>query len=402
MATETVKAAVLHGPRDLRIVSSSCASPHDSRQEEEDTNRGSPAQEERQIAAPGADELQVAVKATGICGSDQHYYNHYRNGDILVREPMALGHESAGVVVAVGSNSQDAFKVGDRVALEVGLPCGQCKLCSQGRYNICKGMSFRSSAKSFPHFQGTLQERINHPAKWCHKLPDNVSLDEGSLLEPLSVAIHAVRRARQVKGSRTLVIGAGAVGLLVAAMLRVEEASSITIADIEGSRVTFATDNNFADAGVVVPRKRPASDSAVDKLSLAQETAALFMEQNGGEQYDIIFECTGVEACLQASIYSATAGGAVMLIGMGTPVQTLPISAAALREVDLIGVFRYADTYPYGLSVLADRGSGRLPDVGKLVSHRFDGFDKVTDAFAAAGKPVGDDGKLVLKVMIGF
>lgn len=112
--------------------------------------------------------MQVAVEATGLCGSDLHYFNHYRNGDILVQEPLTLGHESSGTVRAVGSQVTD-LQVGDKVALEVGLPCMQCDLCREGRYNICKALRFRSSAKSFPHFQGTLQERINHPAKFCHK-----------------------------------------------------------------------------------------------------------------------------------------------------------------------------------------------------------------------------------------
>jgi L-iditol 2-dehydrogenase len=112
--------------------------------------------------------VQVAVKATGLCGSDLHYFNHYRNGDILVREPITLGHESAGVVTAVGSGVT-SLKVGDHVALEVGQPCEQCSLCREGRYNICTQMKFRSSAKAFPHAQGTLQEQITHPAKWCHK-----------------------------------------------------------------------------------------------------------------------------------------------------------------------------------------------------------------------------------------
>jgi len=127
------------------------------------------SQEQRTISPPGPAELQIAVQSTGICGSDQHYYNHYRNGDIMVREPMSLGHESSGIISAIGSAvSEEQFKIGDRVALEVGLPCGECKVCKEGRYNICSKMNFRSSAKSFPHFQGTLQERINHPAKWCH------------------------------------------------------------------------------------------------------------------------------------------------------------------------------------------------------------------------------------------
>ena len=117
---------------------------------------------------PGPTELQIQIKATTLCGSDLHYYEHYRNGDIQVREPLSLGHESAGVVHAVGSQVEN-FRVGDRVALEVGLPCGECERCREGRYNICPAMRFRSSAKAFPHAQGTLQDTINHPAAWCHK-----------------------------------------------------------------------------------------------------------------------------------------------------------------------------------------------------------------------------------------
>ena len=109
------------------------------------------------------------MQSTGLCGSDLHYFGHFRNGDILVREPLTLGHESAGTVVAVGSGVGADLKAGDRVALEVGLPCETCELCAEGRYNICAQMKFRSSAKAVPHAQGTLQERINHPAKWVYK-----------------------------------------------------------------------------------------------------------------------------------------------------------------------------------------------------------------------------------------
>lgn len=125
-------------------------------------------QDIREISPPGNNEVQVAVQSTGLCGSDLHYYNHYRNGDIIVREPLTLGHESSGTVVSVGSEVVHLVP-GDRVALEVGLPCDECEYCVRGRYNICRAMRFRSSAKANPHAQGTLQERINHPAKWCHK-----------------------------------------------------------------------------------------------------------------------------------------------------------------------------------------------------------------------------------------
>ncbi|KAG5999681.1 hypothetical protein E4U21_006432 [Claviceps maximensis] len=141
--TQSVRASVLHGAKDIRI-------------------------ESRELPAPASDEVQIAVQSTGLCGSDLHYFNHYRNGDIIVREPLTLGHESSGTVVAVGSAVTN-LAPGDRVALEVGLPCESCEYCAAGRYNICRGMKFRSSAKANPHAQGTLQERINHPGRWCHK-----------------------------------------------------------------------------------------------------------------------------------------------------------------------------------------------------------------------------------------
>lgn len=125
-------------------------------------------QEERTLEEPGVGELQIAVRSTGICGSDVSYYKKFANGDLCALEPLSLGHESSGVVVGIGLQVS-GFGLGDRVALEVGVPCDTCSICRKGRYNLCKKLRFRSSAKSYPHYQGTLQERINHPARWCHK-----------------------------------------------------------------------------------------------------------------------------------------------------------------------------------------------------------------------------------------
>ncbi|PSS27968.1 hypothetical protein M430DRAFT_92061 [Amorphotheca resinae ATCC 22711] len=366
-----VKASVLHGVKELKI-------------------------EHRQLGRPAPSEVQVAVQATGLCGSDLHYFNHYRNGDIIVREPLTLGHESSGVVTEVGSEVTN-LKVGDRVALEVGLPCLECELCKTGRYNICKSLRFRSSAKSFPHFQGTLQERINHPAVYCHKLPPNVSEELGAILEPLGVAIHASRRASLKPNSTVLIFGAGAVGLLCAAMCKVSGAKTVIIADIQADRVEFAVQNKFADAKIVVPMKR--FEAIEDKLNFAKEVAELVKEASDIGEVDAVFECTGVESCLQASIYSTRPGGRIMLIGMGSPIQTLPISAAALREVDLVGVFRYANTYDDAIKIVSS-GNPLLPDLSKLVTQRFKGFERIPDAFAMAGRVKDDEGKLVLKVLV--
>jgi L-iditol 2-dehydrogenase len=163
MAPSHVKASVLHGARDLRLASSPLLPSQPTH-----LHILTLSQEDRPLDPLGPHDVLVAVKTTGLCGSDLHYYSHFRNGDILVREPLTLGHESAGVVTAVGSEVS-TLRVGDRVALEVGQPCEKCSLCAAGRYNICPEMRFRSSAKAVPHAQGTLQEVIVHPEKWCHK-----------------------------------------------------------------------------------------------------------------------------------------------------------------------------------------------------------------------------------------
>ncbi len=140
---KTYTASVLHGAKDLRL-------------------------EQREIERPRSGEIQVEIRASGLCGSDLHYFTHYRNGDIHVQEPLTLGHESSGVVLDVGPDVE-LFHVGDRVALEVGISCGSCTRCHEGRYNLCRTMRFRSSGRGIPHCQGTLQQRINHPATLCYK-----------------------------------------------------------------------------------------------------------------------------------------------------------------------------------------------------------------------------------------
>jgi L-iditol 2-dehydrogenase len=275
------------------------------REWEDKTDTNHPSQEPRTVSPPAENEIQIAIHSTGLCGSDLHYYNHNRNGDILVKEPLTLGHESSGIITALGFSVQN-FKVGDRVALEVGIPCESCHRCEQGRYNICKEMRFRSSAKSFPHFQGTLQQRINHPAKWCHKLPEGMSMELGALLEPLSVAIHAYRRSLMQPGMTALVLGAGAVGLLAAAVAKTKGAKTVLIADIDAGRVDFAVKNGFAHKGFVVPMKR--GSTTEENLGIARETAdeiAKVTDDSGAaiREVDVVFECTGVPTCVQSAIY---------------------------------------------------------------------------------------------------
>lgn len=252
------------------------------------------------------------------------------------------------------------------------------------------------------------------------------------------MAIHAVNRARPEPGSTALVIGAGAVGLLTAAMARQSGCTSVTITDIDEGRVEYAVTNGFATHGFVTPLSRfsssnvssgvssgvstpdagimtPASNfSAASRFDNAKSLAAdiiaytnsgdAFVQDEDEEGVDMTFECTGKEACMQTSLYATKAGGKVVMVGMGTPTQTLPMSVAHLREVDILGIFRYANTYPTGIRLLcsqAKNGPGHsLPSLDKMVTHRFKGLDKAQDAFELATRTSDDNGNLVIKIVI--
>ncbi|KAI1445466.1 GroES-like protein [Annulohypoxylon stygium] len=378
MATSScceVKAQVLYGPKDLRLIY-------------------------RKLSPPSAGEVQVEIKATTLCGSDVHYYTYYRNGDIQVREPLSPGHEAAGIILAVGPGVE-GLEVGDKVALEVGVPCDECEDCHAGAYNICEKLRFRSSATKFPHYQGTLQERLNHPSKWVHKLPADMDLAYGALLEPLAVGIHAVNKAEAEPGNNCLIIGAGAVGLLCAIAAKAAGYKNIVMADIARNRLDFALENKFADATQSLEIRK--ETSIEHGLELVKQDAAALTVKNNGNMFHRVFECTGVESCVRTSIYATRAGGKVLLVGMGVPIQTLPLSAAALREVSLVGVWRYANCYPSGLQImdLVKQGT-TLPDIRKLITHRYKGLDSAIEAFGMASKTKDDDGGLVIKVVIEF
>ena len=162
-------------------------------------------------------------------------------------------------------------------------------------------MKFRSSGKSFPHFQGTLQERLNHPAKWCYRLPEEMPLDVGALLEPLGVALHAFRRSLMPEHATVLVFGAGAVGLLCAAVAKLRGAREVVIADIDAGRLDFAVDNGFAHRSYTVPMRR--GKDMDENLAIAKETAAEIGKVGDVGEVDVTFECTGVPSCVQAGIY---------------------------------------------------------------------------------------------------
>lgn len=335
-----------------------------------------------------------------------HYYVHGANGTFKIQDPLVLGHESCGIVTAlpepVPANCH--LKVGDRVALEVGISCRICKYCKDGRYNLCTSMRFCSSAKTHPHLDGTLCEVMNHPFDLVHKLPQGVSMTEAALAEPLSVVLHAVRRAKLAPASRVLVLGAGAVGLLAASLVKACGASTVVAVDIEQAKLDFAKQMGWADFTYTLPKgPRVSGAESLEAAKAAWETmrASEVIKGSGVEGledgFDAVFECTGVEVCMQMACYAAATGGKVMFVGMGTANMLLPASACLLREVDLHGVFRYANTYPEALALL---GSGKLGEVSKMVTHRYP-LDRAVEAFEAVKGGRDADGKPVIKVVVG-
>ncbi|KAI3330704.1 alcohol dehydrogenase [Ustulina deusta] len=371
--------------------------------------------ETRPLPPLAPDEVQVAIRSTTLCGSDLHYYSHFANGDILVREPLCLGHESAGEITSLGSQvptTHPSLKVGDTVALEVGVPCDNCDNCQHQRYNICPQLRFRSSGSKFPHYQGTLQERVNHPASWVHKISPTLDDETGALLEPLSVAVQAVRRVPEPPRDRSgtcLIFGAGAVGLLCSVAAQAAGYSKVIMADIDEGRLQFAQSNRYAVAIHIVRPRRGATIE--EKLDIAKDTAAEIASSVWGDgstigRVDATFECTGVESCIQASIYGTKPGGAIILVGLGVPNHVLPVSEMMKSEISLIPCWRYAHTYPRAIEIAVASVTGvavggvKLPDIRQLITHRFHGIDSLDDAMKTAGKTRDEKGMLVIKSVV--
>lgn len=256
-----------------------------------------------------------------------------------------------------------------------------------------------------------------------------------------------MNRAAPTPGSSVLVTGAGTVGLLTAAMALRAGCATVTITDIDQGRVDHAIQKGFATHGYVVPK--PSQDSTYGSAShsgtstpphgqvdmgvrtassllassiqgqlqyaksLANELLALtrlpveLQDEGEDEGVDVNFECTGKEICMHTGLYATRPGGKLVMVGMGTPIQTLPISVAHLKEIDILGIFRYANTYAAGIRLLcaatsssSPSGAGSFPSLDGMITHRFKGLEAAKQAFELASRTSDDDGNLVIKVVI--
>ncbi|KAI0097883.1 GroES-like protein [Nemania sp. FL0031] len=319
-------------------------------------------------------DVLVAVNYTGICGSDVHYWQHGAIGHFVVKDPMVLGHESAGTVVAAGS-AVATLKVGDRVALEPGYPCRRCAPCLSGHYNLCPDMRFAAT----PPYDGTLTGFWTAPADFCYKLPDSVSLQEGALIEPLAVAVHIVRQACVSPGQSVVVMGAGPVGLLCAAVARAFGATTVVSVDIVESKLRFAT--SFYSTHAYVSQRVSAEENAANIKKLAGLPAGA----------DAVIDASGAEPSIQTSLHTVRNGGTYVQGGMGRDNITFPIMALCLKEVTAKGSFRYGSgDYSLAVELVA---SGKV-EVKKLISE----VVAFKDAESAFNKVKQGE---VIKILIG-
>lgn len=283
---------------------------------------------------------------------------------------MVLGHESAGEIVEVGS-AVTTLKVGDRVAMEPGVPSRYSDEYKAGDYNLCPHMAFAAT----PPYDGTLARYYLLPEDFCVKLPDNVSLEEGALAEPLSVGVHVSRLAKIAPGDVVAVFGAGPVGLLAASCALAFGATKVISIDLVSNKLDLAKN----EVGIPYTYQVQKGDSY-------QDTAKKIWEVLGGIKPNVAIDASGAEASINTAIHVLKEGGTFAQVGMGTDEVKFPIAEFCSKELKATGCFRYG----YGDYKLAVEfiGSGKVP-VKKLITHRFK-FTDAEEAFKTvmAGKAV--------------
>lgn len=283
---------------------------------------------------------------------------------MVVEDTHILGHESAGVVLAVHS-SVTHLKVGDRVAIEPNIICHKCDQCLSGRYNGCEAVQFRST----PPYPGLLRRYINHPAMWCHKIGD-MPFEEGALLEPLSVALAGIERAGVRLGDPVLICGAGPIGLVTLSCCRAAGAEPILITDLDEGRLEFARK--------LVPSVRTFK---VGK-GTPEENARQIVSGMDGIQPRIALECTGAESSVASASWSVKFGGKVFVIGVGKDQMQIPFMRLSTQEIDLQFQYRYSNTWPKAIRLV----NSKVVDLRKLITHRYD-IENAVEAFNTAADP---------------
>ncbi len=300
---------------------------------------------EMDVPSVQGDEVLVKVMAVGVCGSDIHYYEHGRISRYVVEKPIILGHECAGIVVAIGEKVTK-FKNGDRVAIEPGITCGKCEYCKQGRYNLCPDVEFLAT----PPIDGAFVQYLKHREDFLFPIPDELSFEEAALVEPFSVGIHAAKRSQLQPGSSVAIMGMGPVGLTAVAAVKGFGASKIIVTDLEANRLEAA--------------KRLGATHAIN-IANGDQNEQIFQFTNG-KGVDVAFETAGNPHALRSALKVVKRGGKLAIVGLPPQDEiALNVPLIADNELDIFGIFRYANTYPQGIEFL------KTTDLTSLITDKF-------------------------------
>ena len=310
-----------------------------------------------QVPTPpmASDEVLVEVAAVGVCGSDTHYYRHGRIGDFVVERPLILGHELSGRIVAVGEEVSET-RIGERVAIEPQKNCRRCRECRAGRYNLCPNMEFYAT----PPIDGAFAQYCVIRTEFAHQVPDTMSNEAAALLEPLSVAVTTMRKAGVTPGSSILIAGAGPIGIICAQAARAFGAAEIIVTDLVPERRERAL--RYGATRVIDPRETDIATAGLDVNA--------FVDASGAPQ------------AVVAGIKAVRPAGTAVLVGLGSSEMTLPVEHIQNLEITVTGIFRYTDTWPAAIHLVA---SGAV-ELDSLVTGRF-GLERADEALESDQDP---------------
>lgn len=316
---------------------------------------------------PGTHEVIMQTKRIGVCGSDIHVFHGLHP---YTSYPVVQGHEIGGVIAAVGAGVA-GLSVGDRITFMPQVTCGECYPCTHGMYHICeslKVMGFQTG--------GAAQEFFMLPAANVIKLPDDFSLDQAAMIEPISVCVHAIGRGGGVEGKRVLVLGAGTIGNLTAQVAKASGAAAVMITDVSDYKLEKA--NACGIEFAVNPAK--------------EDLGAALLQHFGPAKADLILECVGVEPTITDAIRHARKGTTIVVVGVFGKKPQVDLGLVQDRELSLVGTLMYQKVdYERAVALVA---SGKMA-LDQLVTHRFS-FDQYLDAYHAIEAAKGE----YLKVMV--
>lgn len=339
---------VIHAPDDLRL-------------------------DEQDAGEIGPGQVLVKVGMGGICGSDLHYFHNGGFGTVRIKEPMVLGHEVAGTVVAVAPGVQNV-RIGDKVAVNPSRPCGACKFCLEGLPNHCLDMRFYGSAMRTPHVQGAFRNMLLCEATQCVKVADHVPLRLAALAEPFSVGLHGVSRAGPLLGKRVLVSGCGPIGVLAIAAARAHGAAEITATDVVDEPLAIA---------------RAMGADQVINVAKDKEWVSRYSPDKG--TFDVMLECSGNERALRDGLEVMRPRGVVVQLGLGGDVS-IPQNMVVAKELSICGSFRFHAEFALAVRLINE---GRV-DLSPVVTHTFPMMQ------ARAAFELASDRRKAMKVLIDF